>query len=157
MLSGACGQVYGSAAWNFRPGWWSWMESPGVRQMVFWREFFQTVPWYRLVPDLQHTVLVKGYGAGRDTATTASLLDGTLAVSYLPSARPVTADMSRFCGPVRARWFDPTDGTYKPAASDLLPNHGTHNFRTPPQNNALSSDFVLRLDVPQCGAGIQAH
>jgi hypothetical protein len=157
MLSGGCGQVYGSAGWDLRPGWWSWMESPGVRQMVFWRQFFQTVPWHRLVPDLQHTLLVEGYGAGRDTATTASLPDGSLAVSYLPSARPATVDMSRFSGPVRARWFDPTDGTYKPAAEELIPNRGTHNFRTPSENYALSSDFVLRLEVPHPGAATQTQ
>lgn len=37
-----------------------------------------------------------------------------LVMVYLPSARPVTLAMSKLSGPVSARWFDPTSGSYMP-------------------------------------------
>jgi hypothetical protein len=53
--------------------------------------------------------------------------------------------MSAMTGPTRARWFDPTSGTYTGIASGLA-NVGSRVFSTPGRNSAGATDWVLVLD-----------
>ena len=71
--------------------------------------------------------------------------DRTLAVVYLPTARAITIDMSRFRDPVVARWFDPTNGTYSAATDGSIPNAGLRQFKPNRANRAGDSDWVLVL------------
>src|SRR5262245_26643486 len=121
VLSGATGQFYGNHyTWQFAEGWKNHLDSPGSVQIGYLVRLFAGRPWYRLVPDQGHKIVTAGYGAfsssgtvgSNNYVTTAATRDGTLAMSYLPTGGTVTIDMSRFAGRVRARWYDPSKGTY---------------------------------------------
>jgi hypothetical protein len=49
---------------------------------------------------------------------------------------------------VRARWFDPGNGTYTNDGASPLANSGTHAFTTPGTNSDSGTDWVLVLDSP---------
>jgi hypothetical protein len=63
-------------------------------------------------------------------------------------SQSITVDMSRFSGPVRAQWFDPTSGAYAPAhTGSTIPNAGSRLFTAPGLNAAGDSDWALRFDA----------
>jgi len=47
-------------------------------------------------------------------------------------------------GSSRARWYDPTDGTYKTVGR--IANSGSHTFTTPGANSKNAADWVLVLE-----------
>jgi hypothetical protein len=62
MLSGAAGQLYGSAiTWKLQKGWESGLDTPGVVQLSYMKNLFFNRRWYDLVPDQTHTVITAGY------------------------------------------------------------------------------------------------
>ena len=106
MLSGATGQLYGSAfTWRLPSGWLSdwrlrlsawrsslsvqrlfgWrsnLDTPGVRQLSYMKNLFAPRKWYELVPDQNHAVLTDGYG------TQAPLGSGSVTTdTYATAAR----------------------------------------------------------------------
>jgi hypothetical protein len=63
MLSGATGQLYGSAyTWQLQKGWKSNLDTPGVIQLSHMKNLFASKKWYDLIPDETHTVVTAGYG-----------------------------------------------------------------------------------------------
>jgi hypothetical protein len=63
MLSGATGQLYGSAyTWRMNKGWESNLDTPSVLQLKYMKDLFVNRRWYDLVPDQKHTVMTDGYG-----------------------------------------------------------------------------------------------
>lgn len=72
-------------------------------------------------------------------------------MAYLPSTgtqpRTVTVDLKRLNGPVTARWFNPTNGTYIAIADSTFTNSFTCEFTTPGNNGTGTSDWVLVLDT----------
>ena len=63
MLSGATGQLYGSAhSWQLQKGWKSNLDTPGVIQLGYMKNLFASKKWYDLIPDQTHTVVTAGYG-----------------------------------------------------------------------------------------------
>jgi hypothetical protein len=63
MLSGATGQLYGSAhTWQLQKGWKSNLDTPGVIQLGYMKNLFALKKWYDLIPDQTHTVVTAGYG-----------------------------------------------------------------------------------------------
>jgi len=153
LLSGATGQLYGNHwIWPFAQGWQQHVVTAGTRQLALATRLFAGRPWYRLVPDIRHGLVVGGYGAFDPTANTnastyvtaARTPDGRLAIAYVPSGAPIIVDMSRMAGPTRAQWYDPTDGRYRPSA-DRLRNAGRRQFVPPGQNAGHGTDWVLVL------------
>jgi hypothetical protein len=64
MLSGAKGQLYGSAfTWKFSAGWQAFLDTPGVRELRMMKDFFSGRRWYDLIPDQEHETVVAGFGA----------------------------------------------------------------------------------------------
>ena len=64
MLSGATGQLYGSAhTWQLQKGWKSYLDTPGVIQLGYMKNLFASKKWYDLIPDQAHTVVTSGYGS----------------------------------------------------------------------------------------------
>ena len=62
MLSGAAGQLYGSAhAWQLKKGWDANLDTSGVIQLSYMKNLFASRKWYDLVPDQSHTVVTAGY------------------------------------------------------------------------------------------------
>ena len=174
MLSGATGQLYGSAytwrlpsswfsSWGLRLstgrlfGWRSNLDTPGVRQLSYMKKLFAPRKWYQLVPDQTHTVLTNGYGTpaalGNGSVTTdayataARAPDGRLIIVYIPTIRPITVDMSTLSGPTVCRWYDPTIGEYLPASGSPFANSGDRQFAPPGKNHDGDGDWILVLEA----------
>jgi len=76
--------------------------------------------------------------------------DGSLAISYLPTMSvPVTVDMSQFSGPVRARWFDPSNGSFRSIKGSPFASSGEREFLPPGLNRDKDPDWVLILQVEE--------
>jgi len=62
MLSGAAGQLYGSAhTWQLQKGWEANLDTSGVIQLSYMKNLFVSRKWPDLVPDQIHTVVTAGY------------------------------------------------------------------------------------------------
>jgi hypothetical protein len=158
QLSGSTGQLYGHAdLYGFPPGWQNsgWQSTVGFSEFVIANNFFAVRPWYKLVPDQDHTVVTASYGtfdnniclgANSDYLTAARTPDGSLVIAYMPTRRTITVDMTKLSGIATARWFDPTNGAY--ASIGTFANTGTRQF-TPPggTHSDGNSDWVLVLQT----------
>ncbi len=153
LLSGASGQFYGNHyTWQFLPDWKSNLDTPGSQQMSYVVKLFTGLQWYRLVPDQKHVLLTSGYGTfsstgdvdSSDYATAARTPGGKLAIAYLPTVRTVTIDSSKLAPNPVSRWYDPTAGTFTPAAP-LSRSGSIETFRPPAKNSAGDGDWVLVL------------
>jgi Protein of unknown function (DUF4038)/Putative collagen-binding domain of a collagenase len=155
MTCGATGQLYGNnVTWDFASGWQQNLDTVGVTQLGYMASLFQAIAWYNLVPDTSHSVITGGYGTfsnntgtvGGDTyMTDASAPDGTLAVAYMPTVRTVTVNLAKFSGPVTARWYDPTNGSYATIAGSPFSNSGSAPFTPAAHNSGGDPDWVLLL------------
>lgn len=154
LLAGAAGQFYGSYyTWPFRDGWKDHLDTPGSIQVGHLVKLFAGRPWFRLVPDQSHRIVTAGYGTftttgnvgSSDYVTTAATPDGTLAMSYLPNGGKIRVDMSRFSGPVKAQWYDPTNGTFVPIKRSRFRNRGLVDLAAPGENADGDRDWALVL------------
>lgn len=154
MLSGGTGQLYGNTySWTFRSGWQSNLDTVGVTQLEYWKNFFAAYPWYNLQPDQNHTVVTAGYGTfstGGNTSssnymTTAFVPNGSLVIAYVPTIRNFTVQMSKLSTYVTARWFDPANGTYTTVPGSPFPNTQSQTFKPPGNNSAGDPDWILVL------------
>jgi hypothetical protein len=154
MLSGAMGQLYGNKyTWQFLDGWENHLDTTGSKEMTYLVNLFSNLPWFRLVPDRNHTLVTAGYGTfaptsrvdDTDYVTAARTSDGRLAMAYLPGIRTITVDLKKLAGKVRARWFDPTTGGYVPIAGSPFDNKRKVNFRPPGKNSDGDDDWILVL------------
>ena len=156
LTSGGAGQLYGSHyTWLFPPGWQSYLDSPGALEIQYINRLFATLAWWSLVPDTSHEVVTAGYGvydggnadlATATYCTTAWITSGTNSLSYCPNSTTLTVNLAKFAGPTRARWYDPSKGTFTAIAGSPFPNRGTHDFATPGNNHDGNPDWVLDLD-----------
>lgn len=143
VLCGATGQFMGNRPiWLFDPGWESAMDGTASRDMMLLRALFESRPWYQLMPDIKHEVVVDGLGEfrGLDYLAAARTADGGTVMAYLPTARPITVDMTRLAGAAaKAWWFNPRGGEPVPAGE--FPTSGRKQFAPPGEG-----DWVLVLD-----------
>jgi hypothetical protein len=155
-LSGATGLIYGNHyTWTFAAGWESHIDTPGAAQIRFLKSFFESRAWYDLVPDQTHKTLTAGYGTfstkgtvdANDYATAARTPNGRVAIAYAPTIRPLTVNMTQLSGPVTARWFDPSNGTYIDIPGSPFPNTGSKNFTSSGPNHDGDQEWVLVLEV----------
>ena len=155
-LSGATGWIYGNHyTWTFAPGWETHIDTPGAEQIACLKSFFESRPWYELVPDQAHTTLTAGYGTfaskgtvdGNDYATAARTEEGGLVIVYAPTIRALTIDMTKLKGTVTARWFDPSNGSYTTIANSPFANTGLRTFTPPGKNHDGDPDWVLVLEA----------
>jgi hypothetical protein len=149
VLGGGFGHAYGSPNWNFPKNWRQVMEQPGAVSMKHVRDLFESLAWWILVPDVRNVVVVEGRGewASNNCVTAARTSDGSLAIVYLPQSRPIVVDLSRLTGLIRARWFDPTSGQFKPIEGSPFTNEGLRKFSPPEKNAAGDGDWALLLEA----------
>ena len=156
MTSGAAGQLYGNHYTWDATSWaqeQSYLNSPGAQQMTYMAEFFNSIPWYDLVPDQGHSFVSGDFegqnqGAECDDTTVTSTLtpNGTTGVVYVPESATITVNLSLMSGAVTARWFDPSDGTYVAVnGSPYAASSGDVQFTTPGLNSNGNGDWVLLL------------
>ena len=131
-----------------------------MTELGYFKNFFTSINFQSLEPDQNHSLLTAGYGTYDDSnvhlsqvdyATAAKSSDGSLAVIYTPVAYTLTVAMGNFGGPVTAKWFDPTNATLQTVAGSPFPNHGSHNFTTPGNNNRGDPDWVLLFQAQAGG------
>jgi hypothetical protein len=157
MLAGAlAGQMYGSGYVDyFTDGWQSNLDTPGVVQLRIMKNFFTARQWWNLVPDQNHAVVTSGYGTFASSgpihtnnyATAAATSDGTLVLAYTPASTTLTVDMTKLSGSATARWFDPSNATFRAISGSPFSNSGTKTFSTPGNNGDGDSDWVLVLEA----------
>jgi hypothetical protein len=159
LLTGAMGQIYGHW-WGFMSldptlrrritgkDWKSSLDSPGVRSMGHLHQLFAKLPWTTLVPDETYEVLLTGQGwqGSIRFPVLARSADGSLAVAYLPHD-PITIDLDRLQKPLRARFYDPTDGTFSDVPGSPLTAGGHREFAPPAKNASGDRDWVLLLEA----------
>jgi uncharacterized protein DUF4038/collagenase-like protein with putative collagen-binding domain len=64
MLSGATGQLYGSAyTWQLQKGRDLNLDTPGVIQLSYMKNLFVGKKWHDLIPDQNHAVVTAGYNS----------------------------------------------------------------------------------------------
>jgi hypothetical protein len=155
LTSGGAGQLYGNHyTWLFPPGWQLFLASPGAREIKYINGLFSTLPWQKLVPDTEHQVVTAGYGTyngGNENLTTATYcttawVPGSYALTYCPQATTLTVNLAEFVGLTRARWYDPSNGTFMRISGSPFHNSGSHEFTTPGKNHDGDPDWVLDLD-----------
>ena len=149
ILSGACGYCAGTRLWRFESNWRDVLNVKSSQQAPLIRRLLESRPWWRLVPDTEHELVTAGFGQWKQADYVAAALsdDGSLAVAYLPRAGTIKVALDRLRGPVKASWFDPASGQYRPVEGSPFDNQGKRDF-TPPGNNAAGEgDFVLVLEA----------
>jgi hypothetical protein len=142
MLCGGAGHAYGSDLWNFPSNWRKIMDYPGAWQLKHFREFFETIPWWTLVPDVKHLAVVAGFGewTKNDFITTAVSADRRLLVSYLPEIQPVTVDFATLAGEkFSIKWYDPKNGS-------LLKQTTLSERKVKKLNTPTGEDFILVIE-----------
>lgn len=144
MLGGACGHFMGNTPlWIFSAGWEDQLSSPASRAMTHLRSLFDAYPWWDLIPDNDHVLVVDGIGefTGMDYCGAAKTADGTLAMAYVPVPRTITLDMTRMADRrFRVHWFDPITGEHTPSTPHQA--SGRWGF-TPPWDH----DAVLVIEA----------
>ena len=153
-LSGATGQFYGNHyTWQFADGWERHLDTEGSAQLGYLVNLFARRRWFRLVPDVGHRVVTKGYGtfapnqnvASSDYVTAAATPDGRLAIAYLPEGGTIAVDTKRMAGQVHASWYDPTSGRYVAAQGSPFPARKSLDVTAPGRNHEGDRDWVLVL------------
>lgn len=139
VLSGGCGHAYGSPNWNMSSNWRETLEMPGANSLCHLRSLFESLAWWKLVPDIEHVIAINKQEqfATKDHAVTAIADDGSFCISYLPTKRIITIDLSKLAGPnVTATWFNPRSGQTLPIG--VFSKKATHAFDPP-----TDGDWVL--------------
>ena len=143
VLCGATGQFMGNRPiWLFDPGWEAALNSTASQDMPRLKALFNSRPWFDLVPDDKHEVVVDGLGEfrGLDYLSAARTENGRTMIAYMPTTRVVTVDMTKISGKeATAWWFNPRSG--KSDSIGQYPTAGKRQF-TPPGDG----DWVLVLD-----------
>ena len=147
VLLGAAGDAYGNSdVWQFDAAWEESLGDPKALQMGYLKNLLIARAWYALVPDADHTLVTRGYDDADGYVAVARAGDGSFALAYISlAADPITVRLDRLRGRVTARWFDPTNGIYRPIG--VYPNVGTRDFMPPRSNGAGQTDWVLALDT----------
>jgi Protein of unknown function (DUF4038)/Putative collagen-binding domain of a collagenase len=146
LLGGAFGQIMGNnPMWYFGEGWQRALNSPGARSMVHLHDLMTGRPWWLLRPAAGE-LIAPDSRAGLVPAATAA--DGSFALAYEETSRRLRVSMARLSGPrVRARWYDPSDGTYTEVNGSPFARSSTVFLAAPRRNAAGYSDWVLVLEA----------
>jgi hypothetical protein len=157
LFAGGAGVTYGCHdIWQFlsdkhppvssaRTPWRQAINLPGSSQVQHARALLESRPYLTRVPD--QSLLASDPGSGPDHVRATRDAEGTYALLYCPTGKPVTVHVGKLAGPVRAAWFDPRTGRATPAGE--FENAGSREF-TPPVTDT-AKDWVLILDVRSKG------
>lgn len=160
--SGACGTFWGNEQSGYfgapnspffvSTDWRAVLNSVGSQDFRKIRAFFTAIAWYTLVPNTGNDLITANGGTRGDINYVSRAINaaGTLAVCWRYTTDQYTMDMSKFSGPVRARYYDPVAGTFHDATGTPIANSGTHIFDASTErgsNSGGDTDWVLLLEV----------
>jgi hypothetical protein len=153
LFAGACGHTYGCHdIWQmYSPGrepitfartpWREALHLPGATQVGYARRLIESRPFLTRVPDPSFIASDPGTGGEHVRATRDE--DGSYALIYVPTGKPLTVALDRLRGEsVTAHWYDPREGAWTPAGR--FPR-AAREF-TPPTSGE-GNDWVLVLDA----------
>ena len=159
VLSGACGYCAGTRLWRWEKNWRKVLQARSTHEAPLLLRLMKTIPWWRLVPDVQHEFVTAGFGTWKQAnyVTAALTDDGSTGVAYLPNICRITVNLTKLSGPATAFWFDPTSGQSKPIEGSPFNNKGKCDFMPSGNNTAAEGDFVLVLKVRQQARRAEYH
>jgi hypothetical protein len=154
LFAGAHGHAYGCHdIWQFldtsrrppvtfaRRPWLAAIDLPGAGQMRHARALLESRPFLTRIPD--QSLLATEAGGGTDRIQATRDEDGSYALIYSASGRPISVDLEKLAGAtLRACWYDPRTG-----AATIAGEYARAGVRTfiPPSSSA-GNDWVLALD-----------
>ncbi|MCJ7738452.1 MAG: glycoside hydrolase family 140 protein [Anaerolineae bacterium] len=151
LFAGAFGHTYGCHdIWQYlqegrnpatfaRTPWRQALGLPGVGQVQHARALIESRPFLSRIPD--QSLIVSDPGTGTHHVRATRDTDGSYALIYLPSCRPVTVDLEKLSGErLNVTWYDPRTGAVR--AAGQVERAGQQEF-VPPQ---VWPDWVLVLD-----------
>jgi len=143
ILSGACGHLFGNnPIWGFGEpnanggrgpsnALSAGLETTATQQMIHVNTLFSEHPWWNLEPKQDSSVVTTALGNGASRICPARSRDGSLVLVWTTGASFSVSMTSLSPASVRARWFDPTNGTYAAVSGSPFSNSGTHGFSAP--------------------------
>jgi hypothetical protein len=151
LLSGACGHMFGNfPIWGFGEpqanggigpaAALNSLSTPATVQMKYVKELFSAYDWWTLVPRTDTGLVVSALGSGTSRVCPALAASRQFAMVWVPAGAAMVNLAALAPARIRARWFDPTNGTYSTAGAGIYPNTGSVEF-TP------AADAVLVLDA----------
>ena len=97
------------------------------------------------VPQTSQAPQMPALGSSSNLALALSGQSGTQSGWGGPAK--ITINLASLRSPAKARWFDPTDGSYHDVAGEPLINRGHHQFTPPGKNHDGDDDWVLLLEA----------
>lgn len=156
LFSGACGHTYGCHdIWQMwqegrdpatfaRTPWYKALHLPGSAQVQHARALLESRPYLSRIPD--QSLIASDPGEGTHHVRATRDAEGSYALVYMPSCKPVTVDLDALSGEtLNVHWYDPCTGQAR--AAGQVARQGQCTF-TPPQ---VWPDWVLVLDDAACG------
>jgi hypothetical protein len=153
LLAGACGHTYGCHdVWQFlsparppvtfaRTPWQQALQLPGASQVRHARRLLEARPYLTRIPD--QALLASPPGVLGERSQAARNEDGSYAIIYSASGRPLTVELGRLSGELlRAAWYDPRTGAA--TILEVVARAGQRTFRPP--GAGAGCDWVLVLD-----------
>lgn len=158
-LSGACGHIFGNnPIWEFgglqysngigaAAALASGLNTAATQQMTHVRSLLVPYAWHLLQPRADASLLTSALGSGVARICPALAADGTFAMIWKPATVAMSINMAALAPTsVRARWFDPGNGTFRVVSGSPFANAGTRVFADPGLNSVNASDWILVLD-----------
>lgn len=153
VTSGAVGVAYGAEGiwYKNRDGetWIRCLEYESSKDMGRLKRLFDRLSWWKLYPDIDHDILVSGYGEylTDDYATCTVANDMSFALIYVPVPHVLHIKITENKKWVtNMKWFDPTNGTEIGVEEYELKN-GRLIIASPLVNGAGTGDWVLVLGL----------
>ncbi|RHI10689.1 DUF4038 domain-containing protein [Bacteroides sp. AM16-24] len=152
VTSGAVGVAYGAEGiWHKnRDGetWLKCLEYESSKDMGRLKRLFDSLSWWKLYPDMNHEVLVSGYGEYlTDNYATAAVADDmsfTLIYIPVPHVLHIRVPEKLKKWVTVMKWFDPTNGE-KSDVKDYVLKDDNLIVTSPSVNSSGAGDWVLIL------------
>lgn len=102
-----------------------------ANDMTHFYDLFKSVQWWKYEPKTDTSLVSSSLGTGTSRIIAARASDGNSAMVYTPSGSTVTVVMSAMTpSSVRARLFNPADGSFSTVSGSPFANTGTQNIAT---------------------------
>jgi hypothetical protein len=169
---GIAGGVWG--IWGVASGWASnwqdYLNDPACIDQANGFAFYQALPWWQMRPSgaaapfAGRDLIVAGAGSGDSQITASITSTGSHLIAYVPptgtETRTFSVDLRSMAGNARARWWNPTTGTYLGIGANTYAFSNTlaaQSFTTSGDNGTGTNDWILLLDTAAGGTtGIPA-
>jgi hypothetical protein len=156
LLTGASGHFFGNnPIWHFDgPGtfqsdinWREALNSRGTQSMTHLVNIFRRLEWWKLIPDLDGTLITDDRGADETYTVGAISNDGKFSMIYIPDERNLKLDLTGMKGPnIEQRWYDPSLGAFVDMKRIDKLTRSKHEVVTPGKNHVGDTDWILLLE-----------